>query len=315
MSPPPRTSSVDAARAEAAANAVRGMGAARMAIVISGLLGAVKFTAGVLGHSYALIADGIESLVDIVASIAVWGGLKVAAADPSQRFPYGYGKAEPLVGLVISAGLVCVAGVLAVQSIHEIRAPHLGPEPFTLLVLVAVVAVKELLFRWLVKTGKEIGSSAMQSDAWHHRSDALTSLAAFVGITIALWGGKGYEAADDWAALAACGLIAFNGVRLFRDALGEILDAAPPAETLQKIRDVAAGVAGVTGIDDCRARKSGLGWLVDIHVEVDGEMPVREGHRIAHEVKDALLASDAAVLDALVHIEPSGFVAPGSARG
>lgn len=301
---PPST--VETARADAAVQAARGMRAALMAMAVSGVLGAVKVIAGVAGHSYALIADGVESLLDIVSSIAVWGSLKVAAADPNHRFPYGYGKAEPLAGLVIAAGLVVVAGVLAVQSIHEIRKPHQAPEAFTLIVLVVVVAVKELLFRWLVRTGREIESRAMESDAWHHRSDALTSIAAFIGISIALWGGEGYEAADDWAALAACALIAFNGVRLFRDALREILDAAPHDETLERIRAVAASVPGVTGIDDCRARKSGLGWLVDIHVEVDGDMPVREGHRIAHEVKDALLASEAGVLDALVHIEPSG---------
>ena len=269
------TSTVEAARADAAVQAARGMRAALMAMAVSGVLGGVKVIAGVAGHSYALVADGVESLLDIVSSIAVWGSLKVAAADPNHRFPYGYGKAEPLAGLVIAAGLV-------------------------------VVAVKELLFRWLVRTGREIESRAMESDAWHHRSDALTSIAAFIGISIALWGGKGYESADDWAALAACALIAYNGVRLFRDALREILDAAPHGETLNRIRAVAAAVPGVTGIDDCRARKSGLGWLVDIHVEVDGEIPVREGHRIAHAVKDALLASEAGVLDALVHIEPSG---------
>ena len=301
---PPST--VETARADAAVQAARGMRAALMAMGVSGVLGAVKVIAGVAGHSYALIADGVESLLDIVSSIAVWGSLKVAAADPNHRFPYGYGKAEPLAGLVIAAGLVVVAGVLSVQSIHEIRKPHQAPEAFTLIVLIVVVAVKELLFRWLVRTGREIESRAMESDAWHHRSDALTSIAAFIGISIALWGGEGYEAADDWAALAACALIAFNGVRLFRNALREILDAAPPAEDLARIRDIAASVPGVTGIDDCRARKSGLGWLVDIHVEVDGEMPVREGHRIAHEVKDALLTSEAGVLDALVHIEPSG---------
>ena len=300
------TSTVETARADVGAQAARGMRAALLAMGVSGVLGAVKVIAGVAGHSYALIADGVESLLDIVSSIAVWGSLKVAAADPNHRFPYGYGKAEPLAGLVIAAGLVVVAGVLSIQSIHEIRKPHQAPAPFTLIVLVVVVAVKELLFRWLVRTGKEIESRAMESDAWHHRSDALTSIAAFIGISIALWGGEGYEAADDWAALAACGLIAFNGVRLFRGALGEILDAAPQGETLVRIREIAAGVQGVAGIDDCRARKSGLGWLVDIHVEVDGEMPVREGHRIAHEVKDALLSSEAGVLDALVHIEPSG---------
>jgi cation diffusion facilitator family transporter len=276
-------------------------------MIISGLLGAVKVAAGVVGHSYALIADGVESLLDIVSSLAVWGSLKISMTDPNKRFPYGYGKAEPLAGLAIAAGLILVAVVLAVQSIHEIRSPHQGPEPFTLAVLVIVVAVKELLFRWLAKTGREIESRALESDAWHHRSDALTSLAAFIGISIALWGGKGYESADDWAALIACGLIAYNGYRLLRAALAEVLDAAPADETLLRIRGIAATVPGVSGIDDCRARRSGLGWLVDIHVEVDGAMPVREGHRIAHEVKDALLAGNVGVLDALVHIEPAPY--------
>jgi cation diffusion facilitator family transporter len=274
-------------------------------MLVSAVLGGVKVIAGVAGHSYALVADGVESLLDIVSSLAVWGSLKISTTDPNHRFPYGYGKVESLAGLAIAAGLIVVAGVLAVQSIHEIRSPHQGPAPFTLVVLVVVVVIKELLFRWLVRTGREIESRAIESDAWHHRSDALTSLAAFVGISVALWGGKGYESADDWAALAACGMIAFNGYRLLRSALAEVLDAAPTGATLQKIRTLAASVEGVSGIDDCRARKSGLGWLVDIHVEVNGAMPVSEGHRIAHEVKDALLAGDLGVLDALVHVEPA----------
>jgi cation diffusion facilitator family transporter len=286
----------------------RGLRAALLAMAVSAVLGAVKVIAGVAGHSYALIADGVESLLDIVSSMAVWGSLKIAATDPNHRFPYGYGKAEPLAGLTIAAGLIIVACILAVQSIHEIRNPHGMPAPFTLIVLVVVVAIKELLFRWLVRTGREIESRAIETDAWHHRSDALTSIAAFAGISIALWAGPGYESADDWAALFACGIIAYNGYRLFRSALGDVLDAAPNDQTLQRIRAVASSVAGVAAIDDCRARKSGLGWLVDIHVEVDGAIPVREGHRIAHDVKDALLAGHIGVLDALVHIEPAGGV-------
>jgi cation diffusion facilitator family transporter len=304
----------DSAAAKRAAQTERGLRAAILAMAISAVLGGVKVIAGIAGHSYALIADGVESLLDIVSSLAVWGSLKIAATDPNKRFPYGYGKVEPLAGLIIAAGLIVVAAVLAVQSVHEIRSPHQTPALFTLLVLVVVVAIKEILFRWLVRTGREIESRAIESDAWHHRSDAVTSLAAFVGISIALWGGPGYESADDWAALAACGVIAFNGYRLFRSALGDVLDAAPSDETLRRIRAIADAVDGVTGIDDCRARKSGLGWLVDIHVEVDGALPVREGHRIAHEVKDALLAGDVGVLDALVHIEPTGGVTDGKAR-
>jgi cation diffusion facilitator family transporter len=298
----------DDARAQAAQQAQRGVRAARVAMGVSAALGAVKVGGGILGHSYALIADGVESLLDIASSLAVWGGLKIAATDPNKRFPYGYGKAEALAGLLIAGGLLATAAALAVQSVREILQPHLAPEPWTLLVLAVVVAAKELLFRRLLHTSGEIGSHAIESDAWHHRSDALTSLAAAAGIGVALWGGPGYESADDWAALAACGVIAFNGLRLLRSGMAEVLDAAPTDDTLLRIRAAAAAVDGVTGIDDCRARKSGLGWLVDIHVEVDGALPVREGHRIAHEVKDALLAADLGVLDALVHIEPTGGV-------
>ncbi|MCC6491448.1 MAG: cation transporter [Pirellulales bacterium] len=304
MPSPPTTA--EEARSHALRQAARGLRAAIVALVVSGVLGAVKVVAGVAGHSYALVADGVESLLDIGSSLAVWGSLKISMTDPNKRFPYGYGKVEPLAGLAIAAMLIVIAAVLGVESVHEIRHPHEAPAPFTLAVLVAVVGAKELLYRWLVRTGRDIESRAVVSDAWHHRSDALTSLAAFVGISIALVGGPGYESADDWAALAACGMIAFNGALLLGSALGDILDAAPSAETLEKIRATAGAVEGVTGIDDCRARKSGLGWLVDIHVEVDGEMPVREGHRIAHEVKDALLAARLGVLDALVHIEPAG---------
>jgi cation diffusion facilitator family transporter len=301
----------DEARAHAAQHARRGVRAALMAMGVSAVLGAVKVTSGIVGHSYALIADGVESLLDIVSSLAVWGGLKFSTTDPNKRFPYGYGKAEALAGLLIAGGLILTAVALAVQSVREILTPHSTPAAWTLAVLAVVVAAKELLFRRLLRTGGEIGSHAVESDAWHHRSDALTSLAAAVGIGIALWGGKGYEAADDWAALAACGLIAYNGVRLLRGALAEVLDAAPTDDTLAQIRETATKVRGVTGIDDCRARRSGLGWLVDIHVEVDGALPVREGHRIAHDVKEALLKADLRVLDALVHIEPTGGVGGG----
>jgi cation diffusion facilitator family transporter len=292
----------------AAAQAQRGLRATVAAMAVSAVLGAVKVTSGVIGHSYALIADGVESLIDIASGLAVWGGLRVSATDPNHRFPYGYGKAEALAGLLISGVLLVTAVGLAVQSVSEIITPHHAPEPWTLAVLVVVVATKELLYRKLHATGGEIGSHAVKTDAWHHRSDAITSLAAFVGIAIALWGGAGYESADDWAALAACGLIAFNGWRLLRGSLAEVLDAAPTDDTLDRVRAAAGAVPGATGIDDCRARRSGLGWLVDIHVEVDGDLPVREGHRIAHDVKEALLAANLGVLDALVHIEPTGGV-------
>lgn len=298
-SPPTQTQQ----QVEEAARA--GMRLTVVALLVSVVLAAVKITAGFVGASYALVADGVESILDIFGSLVVLGGLRLSAVPPSRRFPYGVGKAEPLGALVVAAILLMAAVGIAVQAIDEIFTPHAAPAPFTLAVLVAVIVTKELLFRTLFARAAIVGSKAMETDAWHHRSDALTSGAAFIGISIALLMGEGYEAADDWAALAACAVIAYNGVRLFRGALVEILDVAAPEPMVQEVRALAAAVTGVSGVDVCRVRRSGLVLLVDIHVEVDEDITVRQGHEIAHTVKDALLRSELPILDALVHIEPA----------
>ncbi|MCA8958938.1 MAG: cation transporter [Planctomycetes bacterium] len=286
-------------------SAARGGRATAWGIVASSVLAGVKVLAGVLGNSYALIADGIESVLDIVSSLVVWGSLKISAQPANDQHPYGYGKVESLAALVVATALLAAAAGIAVQSAREIRMPHHAPAPFTLLVLVGVVATKEVMFRVLSRTGESIGSRAMVTDAWHHRSDSLTSIAAFIGISVALWAGEGYESADDWAALFAAGVIAFNGIRLFRSAWRDVLDAAPPAEVVDRVRAVAEAVPRVVTIEKCRVRKSGLGMFVDIHVEVDGGITVREGHDVSHDVKDALIAQVPGIRDVLVHIEPA----------
>lgn len=292
-------------RAQLATVAHRGIRATLMGVVVSAVLGAVKILAGVLGHSYALVADGIESILDIFSSLAVLSGLKFAMTPPSEKFPYGYGKAEPLAALAVAIALGAAATGIAIQSVREILTPHHAPAPFTLLVLVGVVLTKEALYRRLSRTGSDIGSQAVISDAWHHRSDSITSAAAFIGISVALIAGPGFESADDWAALVACVVILTNGYRLLRTALREISDAAPPPMVESAIRSLASSVDGVQGIDKCRIRKSGLVFFVEIHVTVDGDMPVREGHDIAHDVKDVLLDSSLTIQDVAVHIEPS----------
>jgi cation diffusion facilitator family transporter len=294
-----------AARAKLDESASTGIRASLKSVIVSVVLGAVKVISGVVGHSYALIADGVESMLDVLSGAIVAGSLKIAAQPPDESHPFGYGKVEPAAALVIATGLLAAAIGIAIQSIREIRVPHHAPAPFTLVVLIVVVIVKELLFRFLVRTGRSIDSHAMQTDAWHHRSDSITSLAAFVGISIALVGGEGYEPADDWAALFAATVIAINGVLLLRKAWREIMDASLPERIVDEIREIARHVDGVAGIDMCRVRKSGLGLWIDIHVEVNGDDTVREGHRIAHRVKDALLESGHKVMDAVVHIEPA----------
>lgn len=275
-----------------------------MGIAVNTLLALIKITAGILGNAYALIADGIESMLDIGSSIILWGGLKVAARPPDASHPYGHGKAEPLAAILVAVSIVVAAVLLAVQTVRELLTPHHSPAPFTLLVLVLVILTKEILFRFVIRTGTEARSTAISADAWHHRSDAITSAAAFIGISIALVGGERFATADDWAALGACGLIAFNGVRMFIPALYEIMDTAH-TELEAEIRSNAASVPGVAEIETCRIRKMGLAFYIDLHVRVDGNLSVRTGHEIAHAVKNRLRASNPAVADVLVHIEPA----------
>ena len=277
---------------------------AAIGVIASALLAATKIAAGVVGNSFALVADGVESVLDIFSGLLVWGGLRVSALPQSARYPYGLGKAEPLASLVVSAVLLVAAVGIAIGAAQAILSPQEAPESFTLLVLVGVLIAKETMFRVLSARGREIGSRALHADAWHHRSDALTSLAAFIGISVALTAGEGFESADDWAALVACAVITFNGVRLFRASLREVLDVTAPEEIRELIREIARSVPGVEGVDLLRVRQSGLALWVDIHVEVDGDISVRAGHEMAHLVKDGLLNSDLRILDALVHVEP-----------
>lgn len=273
-------------------------------VAVNALLAVGKITAGIIGHAYALIADGFESTLDIFGSLVIWYGLKVAAEPPDENHPYGHGKAEPVAAIIVSLVLITAAIGLAIQSVREIVTPHHAPAPFTLVVLLVVVVVKELLFRRVLATGHEIESGAVKTDAWHHRSDAVTSAAAFIGISIALIGGPGWESADDWAALLACALIAWNGYHLLKPALQDAMDAAPAPGLVESVRAVAAAVPGVSALDRCLIRKSGLEFFVDLHVGVNPDLTVREGHRIAHQVRDAVRQSNPAIADVLVHIEP-----------
>ena len=293
----------------ASSNLQSGARVALLGMAINIALAVVKIAAGILGNSYALIADGIESALDIGGSAVIWGGLKFAARPPDETHPYGHGKAEPIAAAVVAVGVIAAALGLAIESVREIFTPHHVPAPWTLAVLIAVVVVKELLYRSVIRIGRDVESTAVQTDAWHHRSDALTSIMAFIGISIALIGGEGWEPADDWAALLACGLIAFNGYRLLSPALHEIMDTAPRGDLNEKIRAAAAHVPGVIEIEKSLVRKMGLHFYVDLHLGVDGDISVTQGHDIAHDVKTAIRATEPRIADVLVHVEPAKAVA------
>ncbi len=277
-------------------------------LVINIMLASVKMLAGFFGNAYVLIADGIESAMDVGGSIVIWGGLKVAARPPDRTHPYGHGKAEPIAAVIVAIGVIAAALGLAIQSVREIFLPHHGPAPYTLVVLIVAVIVKEFLYRYVIRFGRSVESTAVQTDAWHHRTDAMTSIAAFIGISVALVGGEAWQSADDWAALFACALIGTNGYRLLRPALFEIMDTAPRGKIVDSVRNAAAAVPGVIDVEKCLIRKMGLDFYVDLHVGVNGSISVHEGHEIAHQVKAAIQQGDSRIADVLVHIEPAKAV-------
>lgn len=286
---------------------IKGIRSTILGIFISLGLAIVKGVTGILGNSYALIADAIESTADVFTSGILLIGLKTSLKPADKEHPYGHGKAESLAALVISLGLLCAAGIIIEESIDNIITPHKNPAAYTLIVLVLVIVVKELLSRYVGKVGAETNSHGVKADAFHHRSDAITSAAAFIGISIALIGGEGYHNADDYAALIASAIILINAYLIAKPAINELMDASADEEMVQGIRNLACSVDGVIEIEKTYIRKTGSSFLVDIHVVVMGTLSVADGHKIAHDVKDTIIETEPRVKDVLVHIEPDAF--------
>ena len=282
----------------------RGLRATFLGLVVNALLAAGKLAAGVFGHSHALVADAVESLADIFSSVVVWRALVLASAPADENHPYGHGKAEPIAAAIVATMLLLAAAGISFQAVQEIVQPKEGPAPFTLVVLLGVIVIKETLFRFALRTATSVNSTAVRTDAWHHRNDAITSLAAGIGITTALVGGPGYAVADDIAAVVAACIIAWNGFRLLRPALDELMDTAPEFAVQDRVRSLAAAIEGVDCVEKCVVRKMGHHYFVDMHVQVDPQMTVERAHQIAHLVKDHVRHHLPAVHDVLVHLEP-----------
>lgn len=268
-------------------------------------LSIIKFVSGIFGNSYALIADGIESTVDIFSSLLVLMGLKYAARPADENHPYGHGKAEPLITFLVVAFLIISAFVIGWQAIVNIQTPHELPSSWTLMVLGGIILWKEVSYQVVMSRSKKLKSSSLKAEAWHHRSDAITSVAAFIGITIALFGGNGFEVADDYAALVACGFILYNCYGIFRPALSEVMDENNYEELTLEIRQIALKVKGVEGTEKCHIRKAGMKYHVDLHANVKGDLSVKVGHSIAHDLKDTLCKEIPQLGNVLIHIEPA----------
>ena len=265
----------------------------------------IKGLAGFFGNSYALIADAIESTTDIFASFLVLFGIKYSSRPADQNHPYGHGRAEPLITFLVVGFLITSATIIAYESIINIQTPHKLPKPWTLIVLGAIIIWKEYSYREVMKRSVQTNSSALKADAWHHRSDAITSVAAFIGISIALFLGNGYEAADDWAALFASGFILYNSYQIFRPALGEIMDENLHDDLIAHIRVVSLEVNGILDTEKCFIRKAGMKYHVDLHARVNSDISVKEGHELAHKLKDSLRERIPELGHVLIHIEPN----------
>ncbi len=270
----------------------------------NGILAIAKGLTGVWGNSSALIADAVESLNDMLASLLVVFGLRYATLPPDEKHPYGHGKAEPLVTFLVVAILVASAVIITWQSVLNLRTSREAPEAYTLIVLLAIILIKEVMFRMVIKGSDSTGSSALKADAWHHRSDAITSAAAFIGIGLALLMGEGWEHADDWAALFACVIILYNAYRIFRPALSEVMDENTHPDMEMEVRRLSVNVDGVLGTEKCYIRKTGLYYYIDLHLQVNGGISVQEGHLIAHHTKDAIRKALPNVADVHIHVEP-----------
>ncbi len=280
----------------------RGMRSSLIGIAVNCVLALLKCAAGAVGHSFALVADGIESFSDVISSSVVYWGLRFAIKPPDKDHPYGHGKAEPIAAMIVGFALVAAGAGIAAESVALIRTPHKLPEFYTLWVLLSVVGIKSLLSRYVWRVSRKIDSMALRGDAWHHFSDAITSAFAFVGISAALWTRN--PSADDWAALCAAPIIIFGGWRQLRKPIAELLDTAPPPDVEERVRWVARSVPAVIGLEKCFVRKVGFRYYVDLHVVVRGDLTVREGHHIAHEVENKVLERVKKVSAVMVHIEP-----------
>jgi cation diffusion facilitator family transporter len=278
-------------------------------MIVNALLAIIKLVAGLVGNTYALVADAVESTTDIFSSLIVWGGLRVASRDPDAQYPYGYGRAEALASVVVALMLLAAALGISIEAVRELRTPHHTPAPWTLVVLIVVMAVKWTLSRRVSVVGTDIGSTAVTADASHHMADAITSAAAFVGISIAVLGGPGWESADDWAALFASCIIAFNGVAMLRPAIADLMDRTPGVDLTERVRRAAEEVAGVRAIEKLALRKTGLTYRADLHVQTDPMMPLRDAHVLSGKVKSAIRTAVPQVDSVLVHMEPYEAVA------
>jgi cation diffusion facilitator family transporter len=300
----PISEALEAARMNPERSLQRGQGSALKGILVNGALGAAKLLAGLLGHSYALVADASESFADVLGSCVTLYGLRLAAEPADMTHPAGHGRAETLAAALTAIALLAVGGLIFWHALLSLGESRPAPSPWSLLVLIPVILIKERMFHWMRGRGRETGSAALINDAWHQRSDVVTSVAALTGIIFAWAGGPAWNHADSWAAMLASVWLFGTGLWLLGPTLHELMEGSVDPTLLKFIYETSRSCPGILGIDKVWVRKLGMRLMVDLHVEVEPDISVQEGHRLAHEVKAKLQAELPQVRDVMVHVEP-----------
>lgn len=275
-----------------------------LGLVVNLALGIVKLVGGLVGSSFALVSDAVNSLGDALTSVVVTGALWYAQRPADEEHPYGHTRAEAVAASNIALVIIISALFVGWQALARITGEHDLPPVWTLWIAGANVVIKEGLYRYKRRVGRQTGSAAIVANAWDHRSDALCSLAVFVGLSVVRWAGPGYMWADEAAALFVVVAILISGIKLFRTSTSELLDPQADAKLVQQIRSTAEETPGVRQVEKLWVRKTGMEYLADIHIQVDAQLTVDEGHRIGHQVKDRLVEKFASLRDVLVHLEP-----------
>jgi len=265
---------------------------------------AIKAVAGILGNSFALLADAVESATDALSSLFLWMGLRYAQRPPDENHPYGHGRLEPLLTFLVVAFLLGSALSIGIQGYLNLKNPQTLPKPFTLVVLLGIIAWKEATFHYIRLKAKRLHSSVLQVEAWHHRSDALSSLFALVGIGMAWILGPDFAWLDEAAALISALILVLNAYRIFRKAFSEIMDEDVYQPLANRILEIGESLPFIMGIPTCRIRKLGTRYYVDLHVWVDPSMSVAQSHAHAHDLKDCIMADQPQIQDVLIHVEP-----------
>ncbi len=278
---------------------------ASVGIVVNAFFALIKLVAGVWGQSAAMVADGVHSFSDILSSVVVLVGMKVARQPPDQEHPYGHGKAESVAAQAVSLFLVFLGGMIFYNAIRGLSRPDYAvPNSYVLVVAAFSIAVKEGLFQYKNRLGRRLNSSSLQADAWHHRSDAFSSIAVLIGVALTVFGGPPFRVADDLAAMVVAGIICYTGGRMLLKTSSELMDQAVDGPVTEEIKRLASSIPGVEKVEKLLVRKSGMEMMLDIHIEVEPDLSVVEGHRIATRVKRDLMGQMPALKSALVHIEP-----------